>query len=96
MLVITVSFAVCLVQIAAARPLISTSAPTALLDEAVVSSCCVVHPHAVPCLACCLHVCFVQVAVRVLPIATDIDMDDVDTTIPANKGAEGAVNMKKP
>ena len=44
------------------------------------SSCC-----AVPCL---LSVCFVQVAVRVLPIATDIDMDDVDTTISANKGAE--------
>ena len=41
-----------------------------------------------------LSVCFVHVAVRVLPIATDIDMDDVDTTISANKGAEGAVNEK--
>jgi hypothetical protein len=49
-----------------------------------------------PLLACCLHVYFVQVAVRVLPIATDIDMDDVDTAIPANKGADGAVNMRKP
>ena len=36
---------------------------------------------------CLLSVCFVQVAVRVLPIATDIDMDDVDTAISANKGA---------
>ena len=81
-------------QIAAARPPISTSAPTALLDEAVVSSCCVVHPHAVPCPACCLHVCFVQVAIRALLIATDINMDDVDTTISVNKGAEGAVNEK--
>ena len=44
-----------------------------------------------------LSVCFVQVTARVLPIATDIDiLDDVDTTISANKGAEGAVNMKKP
>ena len=66
---------VCRVQIAAARPPISTSAPAAFLDEAVVSSCRVVHPRAVPCLACC--VCFVQVDARVLPIATEIDMDDV-------------------
>ena len=48
------------------------------------ASCC-----AVPCL---LSVCFLQVAARVLPIATDIDMGRV--TIPANKGAEGAFKKK--
>jgi len=37
-------------------------------------------------------VCFLQVAARVLPIATDIDMGRV--TIPANKGAEGAFKKK--
>ena len=43
---------------------------------------------------CLLSVCFVQVTARVLPIATDIDMDDVDTTISPNKGAKGTVNEK--
>ena len=33
---------------------------------------------------------------RAALVATNIDMDDVDTTIPANKGAEGTVNMKRP
>ena len=42
--------------------------------------------------------CFVQVAARALPIATDIDIDidDVEAAIRANKGAEGAVNKKRP
>ena len=58
------------------------------------SSCCfILCQCAVPCL---LSVCFVKVAARVLPIGTDIDTYDVDTTIPANKGAEGALNMKRP
>ena len=49
-----------------------------------------------PCRAvhCLLSVCFVKVAACVLPIATDINMADVDTQISANKGAEGAVNEK--
>ena len=43
---------------------------------------------------CLLSVCFVQVAVCVLLIVPDIDMDDVDTTISVKKGAKGAVNEK--
>ena len=39
------------------------------------------------CCALLLSVCFVQVAAPVLPIAIVIDMDDVDTAIPAPKEA---------
>ena len=49
---------------------------------------------------CLLSVFFVQVAARALSTATDINLDDmdptVDPTISANKGAEGAVNLKGP
>ena len=51
--------------------------------------CCSSFSFAVPCL---LSVCFVQVAAHVQPIATDTNMDEVDTTIFANTGA---MNMKK-
>ena len=80
-----------------ARPPISTSAPTAFPGQSsgfqlpcCSSSCCAE--------ACLLSVCFVQVAARALPIATDIDIDidDVEAAIRANKGAEGAVNKKRP
>ena len=49
-----------------------------------------------PCLAS-LSVCFVQVATCASSIDIDIDTDihGIDATIPANKGAEGAVGIRE-